>query len=249
MLIEPHIVEAGFVKRWSIQALALIFRSPIIWTFIVLSYFFLNFVNIAIYNLLCGTFLFILSLEFAAFTDFNKMNIDGFISCIKTSFKSLISSIKERSIFLAIFAVVTLSIESVTKQENSLFFPMMSSIFLSIIFFSNLSLNNKGKYLLILSHPFKRAFECNDIKVVKVMCEKAANKNPLVLIFFDVFLLLVMVLSVVFLPFIAIFFAPFLPCLTYIAFREIFWGTKENQKQQEQITETNTKLIPIKIKD
>ena len=259
MNIEPQTVEPGFAKRWTVQAIALMFRSPITWTMIILCYFFgSQIISHSIWLLFLGGFLLMLSLEFACYTDFNKMSLNSFISCIHISFKNYIQYIKDKKIFIITFCILFFLIDlmanyAISKSTKEISTPNLSeiSIFSNMMFtviFGYIFLNS-GSMLQIFSYPLRRAFDSNEVKAIDATCEKAKNKNPEVFLFFELFVFMGMILLATFFPITGIFFSGFLPCLIYVAFREIFWGKKENQKQEENLLSGNKSVVLINIKD
>lgn len=256
MQIEPHTVEPGFVKRWTIQSIALLLRSPIIWGFVIISYFFVSKIFTGlIWHLFVGGFLLMLSLEFACFTDFSKMNINGFLSCLKVSAKNYIQYIKDRKIFLIIFCIFMLVLDSMMSRPvakdgtpiNINDISMFTSIMFSIIF-GYIFLNNGG-HLQIFTYPLRRAFDSDETEAISATCLKATAKNPKVFLFFEIVVFMTMIFMGTFFPITGLFFVIFLPCLIYVAFREIFWGKRENQKQENSATETSPNMALVKIKD
>lgn len=253
MQIEPHTVEPGFIKRWTIQAIALLIRSPIIWGIVIACYFFTSrMINSSVWLLFLGGFLLMLSLELACFTDFNKINLNGFLSCIKISIKNYIQYVKDKKIFLIIFTIFMLTLE-ITKNKSpvkeinisdiSIFTSTMYSIIFGYIFLNN------GGLLQIFTYPLKRAFDSDNDKAISEICLRATKKNPKVFIFFEVVVFLTLILMGVFLPVAGLFLSIFIPCLIYVAFREIFWGKRKNQKQEEFISQTNNNIRLVKIED
>jgi hypothetical protein len=256
MQIEPHTVEPGFVKRWTVQSIALLLRSPIIWGLVIVSYFFVSKIFTgSIWYLFVGGFLLMLSLEFACFTDFSKMNLNGFLSCTKVAAKNYIQYIKDRKIFLIVFCIVMLVLDNmmsrpVTKEGVAVSvgdISMFTSIMFSIIF-GYIFLNNGG-HLQIFTYPLKRAFDSNETEAISATCLKATVKNPRVFLFFEIGVFMTMIFMGAFFPITGLFFSVFIPCLIYVAFREIFWGKRENQKQEETVQETSPNMALIKIND
>lgn len=256
MQIEPHTVEPGFVKRWTIQAIALLLRSPIIWGLMIVAYYFVSkiFTN-SIWYLFVGGFLLMVSLEFACFTDFSKMSLNSFFSCIKVAVKNYIQYIKDRKIFLIIFCIIMLVLDSmmtrpISKEGTPVSvseISMFTSITFSVIF-GYIFLNNGGQ-LQIFTYPLKRAFGLDKNEAISATCLKAKTKNPKVFIFFEVGLFMSIILIGSFFPVTGLFFSIFVPCLIYVAFREIFWGKRENQKQEQNSNETSANMVLVKIKD
>lgn len=256
MNIEPQTVEPGFAKRWTFQAIALMFRSPIIWTFIILCYFFMSrMINHTIWALFSGGFLLMLSLEFACYTDFNKINFSSFYSCISISLKNYIQYVKDKKIFLLTFSIFFILIDLLVAyyisqsnkpdilpkhSELSIFINMMFTVTFGYIFL------NIGSMLQIFSYPLRRTFNSDQVNAIDAICQKATQKNPQVFLFFELIVFIGMIAVGSFFPVVSIFFAGFLPCLIYVAFREIFLGKKENQKQEEKSLSKNTKLVLVK---
>lgn len=254
MQIEPHTVEPGFVKRWTVQAISLLLRSPVIWGLTIVSYFFVSKVfTSSIWYLFVGGFLLMVSLEFACFTDFSKMSLNSFFSCIKVAGKNYIQYVKDRKIFLIVFCIIMLVLEGLITSLVSKDITHVSetSMFTSITFsviFSYIFLNNGGQ-LQIFTYPLKRSFNSDENEAISATCLKAKAKNPKVFIFFESGVFMTMILIGSFFPITGLFFSIFLPCLIYVAFREIFWGKRENQKQEQALDEKSTNMVLVKIKD
>ena len=256
MQIEPHTVEPGFVKRWTVQAISLLLRSPVIWGLMIMSYFFVSKVfTSSIWYLFVGGFLLMVSLEFACFTDFSKMSLNSFFSCIKVAGKNYIQYIKDRKIFLIVFCIIMLVLDrmmnsSVSKEIKPVSvseISMFTSITFSIIF-GYIFLNNGGQ-LQIFTYPLKRAFNSDENEAISATCLKAKVKNPKVFIFFEVGLFMTILLIGSIFPITGLFFSIFVPCIIYVAFREIFWGKRENQKQEQILDKTSADMVLVKIKD
>lgn len=253
MQIEPRVVEPGFIKRWSFQSLSLIFRSPIIWSLIVLVTFFGGqLFDSTIWYLLFGGLVFMFSMEIAAYTDHSTINFQSFINTIFNTWNHYLGYLKENKFYFLIFTSVLLisesillSFPSIVATKGSTDFELLNPLF-STVLFGYLFFNHGGE-LNLFSYPIKRAFDSKESLAITATCHKASIKNPKVTLLFELFLFFALFLICLIIPFFSIILVGFLPCFVYVAFREIFLGQNKNQEQEQSATSQEANLIPIKI--
>lgn len=251
MQIEPRVVEPGFIKRWALQAIALIFRSPIIWSLIVLVTFFGGqLFDYTVWYLLFGGLIFMFSMEIAAYSDHSTINPQSFINTVFNTWNHYVGYLKENKIYFLIFISIILILEAVLISFSStaaskgstyfeVFKPLFSTVLFGYLFF------NHGGQLNLFSYPLKRAFDSKESLAITATCHKASIKNPKVTLLFELFLFVALFWICLIIPFFGILLVGFLPCFVYVAFREIFLGQTKNQDQKA--TSQEAKFIPVKI--
>lgn len=246
MHIQPQKVEKGFIKRWAKQSLSLILRNPIIWTMIILTMWWVSLLGInSIFKLLLGLWFVLLGLEICCTTDYQKMNLNNIIQAISQASKGWLLQINFKMIFFSFIVVLFLIIDATHKPDPKLVKPFLYDTFW-IYGFGMLAISGFG--LQILSHPFSQAFDVADRKIVFSQCLKAAQINKEVELFFEIAIIINILVVSLLLPALVIALMPFSCAMIYVAFREIFLGQKENTVEQtEQKPEFAPNLVPAII--
>ena len=196
MQIEPRVVEPGFIKRWTVQSFTLIFRSPIIWSFIVLVTFFGgSLLDYTVWYLLFGGLVFMFSMEIAAYTDHSTINYNSFVNTLFNTWKNYIDYLKENKIYFTFFIILILIIELTLKSFSAtpldkkyIYFELLKPLFTTVLF-GYLFFNHSGK-LNLFSYPLKRSFNSKESLAITATCYKASVKNPKVTLLFEIFLFL-----------------------------------------------------------
>lgn len=259
MELEPRVVEAGSLKRWTKQALELVGRSFHAWfglaVVLSLGAWFLEQLAYGA-SILLTTFGFALSSEIAAISDRQVLRISDFPDVVRAAVSQLIIEI--RVLWLPVVLVVIVApvlqfalyawaiayqaahptppIAPVNYYQLTTWLFSQRSPFSASAWgsFSAATFYGYTRWRLgSLRYPLRRAFELSE-EAAEALTVKAWIKNPQVSVNYSSFVLTMSMVAMVFLPILAPFLLCFLPALNYVAFREMFIDDKGNREPAKQ---------------
>ncbi len=238
---SPQTVKDGFILRWSKQSLELIVRNPIVWIIYLTSLFFISMIESPIYiRFMFAAFFVIIGFNIMALSDSKHFTISNFFLELKNSvFDFYIDvSLKIISYFVTVILLIALHIYFPEKPKisedvniNFLFYKSFLFFFLGVIAF--------GPSSNLYFHYFRKFFNTDDKEIILQSCLKAMILNVNVVLFFNVYILVNLIIVSTIFPILILVLAPLTLGFIYLSFREIFLGKDNNEEIKEEVKETS----------
>ena len=238
---SPQKVKDGFILRWSKQSLELIVRNPIVWIIYLTSLFFISMIESPIYIIfMFAVFFVIIGFNIMALSDSKHFTISNFFLELKNSvFDFYIDvSLKRISYFVTVILLIALHIYLPEKPQisaevniNFLFYKSFLFFFLGVIAF--------GPSSNLYFHYFRKFFNTDDKDIILQSCLKAMRLNVNVVLFFNVYILVNLIIVSTIFPILILVLAPLTLGFIYLSFREIFLGKDNNEEIKEEVKETS----------
>ena len=238
---SPQKVKDGFILRWSKQSLELIVRNPIVWIIYLTSLFFISMIEAPIYiRFMFATFFVIIGFNIMALSDSKHFTISNFFLELKNSvFDFYIDiSLKRISYFVTVILLIALHLSFPEKPKistevniNFLFYKSFLFFFLGVIAF--------GPSSTLYFHYFRKFFNTDDKDIILQSCLKAMRLNVNVVLFFNVYILVNLIIVSTILPILILVLGPLTLGFIYLSFREIFLGKDNNEEIKEEVKETS----------
>ncbi len=238
---SPQKVKDGFILRWSKQSLELIVRNPIVWIIYLTSLFFISMIESPIYIIfMFAVFFVIIGFNIMALSDSKHFTISNFFLELKNSvFDFYIDvSLKRISYFVTVILLIAIHLYFPEKPKTStevninfLFYKSFLFFFLGVIAF--------GPSSNLYFHYFRKFFNTDDKDIILQSCLKAMRLNVNVVLFFNVYILVNLIIVSTILPILILVLAPLTLGFIYLSFREIFLGKDNNEEIKEEVKETS----------
>ena len=238
---SPQKVKDGFILRWSKQSLELIVRNPIVWIIYLTSLFFISMIEAPIYIIfMFAVFFVIIGFNIMALSDSKHFTISNFFLELKNSvFDFYIDvSLKRISYFVTVILLIAIHLYFPEKPKTStevninfLFYKSFLFFFLGVIAF--------GPSSNLYFHYFRKFFNTDDKDIILQSCLKAMRLNVNVVLFFNVYILVNLIIVSTIFPILILVLAPLTLGFIYLSFREIFLGKDNNEEIKEEVKETS----------
>lgn len=243
MIIEPQSAQPGYLKRWSLQALKLMYRTPL-----VLFIYLLLTIGVADLSRFCTCLNLIIGLIGTSFlmsiakeVDKKTLGISYFIQMFPRMLKNSFLVIFQDPLTLTLFFFL-MAFGTYETYHNSVL-PL--SLFVIIKEIADISwygfFLHSGVRLKVFSYLLRDEYDINEPELIENLCTKAEEKNK-------AFSLLINQVSIInlmfffFCPYLGVATLLFLPFFVYVAFREIFMNKLDNQKQEQTVSEAVTDI-------
>ncbi len=241
-MIDPKTVEPGFLKRWGIQALDLVVRSPILWGLMVCLFMGMSMVlRHPMYDFLMGGIFLHVFTNLMATTDTHKISVQNFVASVKAGAYSFYQSFNYSRAYVLGFLIIMFVINmyfrffstpTEVKESSSYWVQFAFTVFFGYVF-----LCGGGKFKIFMPFLLRKNTDSSPAAMDAMLatCESGALKNYAVSSFFETKFYFTCLILALLIPHFFIVLALVIPAFTYVAYREIFEDIDKNQKQTKEV--------------
>jgi len=247
--MDPQTAQPGYLKRWSLLALDLILRHPIVWAAMICFYF--GFALLCANNqyltfsfsplTITGSLLLTISMQIVALSDTYKINVQNFLQSIYDGVKVFIQIVRRDKFiqfvfFIFLFLDCFFSIYKNSAGAKSQVSETLRAFFIlaNSLTWSYMVMLGGSKFRIFNAFIIKKADSVDDVtfSAIEATCTKAEQKNKVFSFQLNLIFIIFILLKYI-VPYLFLFLVPFLPAFLYVAYREIFEGMDKNQKQMQ----------------